>query len=71
MKATIKEVVTNPDVWVITKVSQGYNGMIRIDAKRRFLKADVPTFFCNWAKRKYVDNLRSKEGLSKLELTKY
>ena len=45
--------------------------MIRIDAKRRFLKADVPTFFCNWAKRKYVDNLRSKEGLSKLELTEY
>lgn len=71
MKPTIKEVVTSPNVWLITKVSQGYNGMIRVDAKRRFPKADVATFFCNWAKRKYVDRLRSKEGLSKLELTEY
>lgn len=71
MKPTIKEVVTSPDVWIITKVSQGYNGMIRVNAKRRFPKADTPTFFCNWAKRKYVDGLRSKEGLSKLELTEY
>lgn len=71
MKTTIKEVVTNPNIWIITKVIQGYNGMIRINAKRRFPQSDVATFFCNWAKRKYVDNLRSKEGLSKLELTEY
>lgn len=49
-----KEVLQSGD-WIITKVMQGYNGLVRIDAKRRFHKADDSNFFSKWVKESYAD----------------
>ena len=48
MKYTIKDVIENDYVWIITKVMQGYNGKIRIDAKTRFHISDESNFFSEW-----------------------
>lgn len=52
MKYTIKNVIENDYVWIITKVMQGYNGKIRIDAKTRFHIADESNFFSEWCTKK-------------------
>ena len=45
MKYTIKNVIENDYVWIITKVMQGYDGKIRIDAKTMLHIADESNFF--------------------------
>jgi len=42
---------------IITKIMQGCNKMVRIDAKRRYRVADEPMFFSKWVTRKYVNML--------------
>lgn len=57
MRVSIKEVLTS-EAWIVTKVLQGYNGMVRIDAKRRWPVADQSFFFSDWCKhdttRRYI-----------------
>ena len=62
MKTTLKEVFQSGD-WIITKVTQG-RGEHRIDAKRRFPKADHPSLFSKWATNEYLERL-SKENYGK------
>jgi len=56
MKTTIKEIFTSNN-WIITGILQGYSGMVRIDAQRRYPVADKPTFFSNWCTEKYANRL--------------
>lgn len=59
---TIKEIITS-DEWIITKALQGLHKTVRIDAKRRFRKADAENFFSEWATTQYVNVLtREKYG---------
>ena len=55
-KVTLKEVFSS-DAWQITRISQGSHGMHRIDAKRRFRKPDVSSFFSEWGSIKYLNSL--------------
>jgi len=55
MKKSIKEVFEGD--WIITKISQGYNGVVRIDAKRRHHIADEKIFFSEWCTEKYANRL--------------
>ncbi len=55
-KITIKEVFEN-DNWIITKILQGSNKTVRIDAKTRFHKPDKQNFFSEWASTKYAYKL--------------
>jgi len=56
MKTTIKEVFESNN-WIITKIIQGYNGKVRIDAKTRFHVPDEDNFFSNWCSRDYAERL--------------
>lgn len=69
-KVTIKEVVTS-DNWIIKKVLQGRDGLIRIDATTRYHIADGQNFFSEWCTKKYVDKLRSDEGYGPISITHY
>lgn len=63
-KVSAKEVLTsNGNKWIITKVLQGYNGKIRIDAKTRFYIPDEANFFSKWVSKTYADRIRQEEGL--------
>lgn len=62
MKVSIKEVFAS-DLWIITKIMQGY-GMYRIDAKRRFPVADESSFFSEWGRKSYIERL-AKEHYNK------
>lgn len=42
---------------IITKIMQGYKGMVRVDAKRRYGVADEEMFLSKWVTRKYADTL--------------
>jgi len=42
---------------IITKVMQGRNGRIRIDAKSRFYIPDMNNFYSEWCTKKYADKL--------------
>lgn len=71
MKYTIKNVIENDYVWIITKVMQGYNGKIRIDAKTRFHIADESNFFSEWCTKKYADNIYMNKWEKKIQITNY
>lgn len=60
MKITIKEVLTS-DNWIVTKILQGYNGRIRIDARRRFHKADEQNHYSEWTTDLYYKQLTGKK----------
>lgn len=67
-KISAKEVLQSQSGWIITKVIQGYNGEVRIDAKRRFHKADEPNFFSEWVSLKYANRCRREVGKNDLEM---
>ena len=53
------------DIVIITKVLQGFNGKVRIDARTRFHVADANNFFSEWVSFKYANRLyREKYGVS-------
>lgn len=56
MKTTIKEVITAKN-WIITRVYQGCDGQIRIDAKTRFWVADGENFFSRWTSYDYANRI--------------
>lgn len=63
-KVSAKEVLTsNGNKWIITKVLQGYNEKIRIDAKTRFHIPDEANFFSKWISKNYANRIRREEGL--------
>ena len=64
MKTTIKEVITNSHEWQITKLLQGNNNRIRLDAKRRSPIADGVNSFSEWGNIHYVNQLRIDNGFS-------
>lgn len=70
-KISAKEVLTSNGGWIITKVMAGYNGKVRIDAKRRFHKADEQNYFSEWVSLSYANRCRQNEGLRKIEITHY
>lgn len=53
---SIKEIFEN-DCIIITNIMQGLEGMVRIDAKRRFHKPDSKNRFSEWCSRRYADKL--------------
>jgi hypothetical protein len=69
-KVSTKEVLQS-DGWIITKVMQGYNGKVRIDAKRRFHKDDSQNLFCEWVTLKYANRCRREIDKKDLEITHY
>ena len=56
MKTSAKQVFES-DNWIITKISQGNRNNVRIDAKRRYQVADMPSFFSEWISRPYAERL--------------
>lgn len=58
MKAikSVKEAFENNNV-LITKVTKGLNGYVRIDARTRHREADKDNFFSKWVKRGYANRL--------------
>lgn len=71
-RTSIKEVVTDRGYsWIITKVKQGYDGMVRIDAKMRFREPDISPFFSEWGKLSYINRCRREECLAPLQITEY
>jgi len=62
MKITLKDIIED-DSWIITKVINGHNGSVRIDAMRRFYKADEQNRFSDWYQKDYVNRLyRENKG---------
>ena len=59
---TLKEMFTGE--WVIIRVKQGGGGVCRVDARRRFHRADLPDFASKWGSVRYV-NLLSMEKFEK------
>lgn len=57
MKSNVstKEVFSS-DNWIITKIIFG-EGIVRIDARKRFHEADEPDFFSKWVSNNYADSL--------------
>ena len=55
MKISLKEVVRS-DEWVIKRI-RGTSSKVRVDAHRRFIKADVDNVFSQWCTVKYLDKL--------------
>ena len=66
-KITIKEVI-NSDGWIITKVTQGYNGLVRVDAKRRFPIANQSSFFSEWGNIRYINRLYMEKHDRKINI---
>jgi hypothetical protein len=56
MKTTIKTIFES-DNWIITNISQGCGGKVRIDAKTRFYKADQSNQFSEWCSEKYANRI--------------
>lgn len=69
-KTTLKDVITSGE-WIITQVLQGSNGRVRINAKRRYHKADMPDFFSEWGTLRYINRLRAEADKAPLEITHY
>ena len=67
---TLKQVFES-DNWIITKISQG-SGTHRIDAKRRFRRADESSFFSEWGSNSYLERLaRENYGKKLSEFNNY
>ena len=64
MKISVKYIVENPN-WIITKILQGYRGMIRVDARTRSYIADGVNFYSEWVTEKYFNRLRTNMGKCK------
>jgi hypothetical protein len=60
MKLSLRRVLQSD--FVITKVAGGIGDDILINAKRRFHKADEPTFFSKWVTKKYAQRVFSEAG---------
>jgi hypothetical protein len=56
MAISVKEVLTSQN-WKITRVTQGYNGAVRIDAKTRFYRRGEENFFSKWVKYSYANRI--------------
>ena len=67
-KVSAKEVLQSFGGWIITRVYPGYNGEVRIDAKRRYHVAEEPDFFSKWVKLSYANRCRREVGLKELEI---
>lgn len=67
-KVTAKEVLSSHGGWIIKKVMQGRGGKVRIDAQRRYHKADQSDFFSEWVSLSYANRIRREEGLSNLKI---
>lgn len=67
MAVSAKEVLTSQN-WIITRISQGYNGMVRIDAKRRYHVTDRTDFFSKWVKLSYANRVSRAAGFGNLEI---
>ncbi len=71
MANSIKNVI-NSDNWSITNIMQGYNGLIRIDAKTRNRIADGENHFSKWCSEKYANVfLKNKYGKKAHEMNTY
>lgn len=64
MKTTIKEVIESSN-WIITKIIQGNNGQIRIDAKTRHHIADEKNRFSEWCTRNYASRIAGEDIFEK------
>ncbi len=53
---TLSEVFRSGN-WIITKISQGNGGVLRVDAKRRYRIADKEHFFSRYGSAKYINSL--------------
>lgn len=53
---SVKEVFENESV-IITKILQGSNGRVRIDARTKFHVDGKDNFFSKWVSFKYANNL--------------
>lgn len=67
-KVSAREVFQSFGGWIITRVSPGYNGEVRIDAKRRYHVTGKPDFFSKWVKINYANRCRREVGLQDLEV---
>lgn len=56
---TLKEIFQSDD-WIITSFLNGFDGRIRITAKRRHSVADKPRTFSKWGSLGYVNRLFSE-----------
>lgn len=58
MKAikSVKQCFESDNV-IITKIIQGHNGMVRVDARTRYNVPDADNFFSRWVQVKYTDRL--------------
>ena len=67
MAISAKEVLTSQN-WIITKVLQGRDGVVRIDAKRRYHVADKSDFFSKWVNLNYANRVSRAAGFGNLEI---
>lgn len=66
-KVSIKDVITSKN-WIITRVHQGYNGQVRIDAKTRFYIDNGQNHFSKWTSYKYANSIHRKHFGCNLEI---
>lgn len=62
---SVKQAIESDNV-IVTKVWQGLNGMVRIDAKTRHYVADVNNFLSEWVSYKYAERLYKEKTGKKL-----
>lgn len=64
-KVSLKEVVENPNKWIITNILRGYRGRIRVDARTRSHIADGVNRYSEWCTEQYFNRLRANIGRCK------
>jgi hypothetical protein len=59
---SVKQAIESDNV-IVTKILQGYNGTVRVDARTRHHVADADNFLSEWVSYKYAERLyREKTG---------
>ena len=65
-KINFKQITQSGD-WKVVKAMQGRNGRVRIDARRRFHRADEQNNYSEWLSVGYVNHIRREEGLCRIQ----
>ena len=69
-KVSLKQVIES-DNWIITKVKQGCDKQIRVDAKTRFYRAGEQNRFSAWYSLSYANRLYRENYGKNIAITEY
>ena len=70
MRTSVKSIIEDNYTWTITRVLQGSNGKVRIDAQKRFYDRSegAVNFFSKWVSYSYANKIYREERGKDLEI---